>query len=216
MKESEITEKEIDKTREIYRPVAYRASILFFTIIDLAIVDPMYQYSLQWFANLFGQSIDNSQKTNESDQRIKFLNDHFTLNLYENVCRSLFEKHKLLFSYILTIKILFGYNEMDAEEWRYYLAGPTGEIEIAKNPTDWLGELEWAEVYKQLFCMTKLPCFKGFDSYFIQNNKAFQKIFDSTEPHNMPTPGDWNKKLNSFQKMIVLKSIRPDKMTLAV
>jgi len=42
MKESEITEKEIDKTREIYRPVAYRAAILFFTIIDLALVDPMY------------------------------------------------------------------------------------------------------------------------------------------------------------------------------
>jgi dynein heavy chain len=32
----------------------------------------------------------------------------------------------------------------------------------------------------------------------------------------MPTPGEWNKKLNTFQKMIVLKSIRPDKMTLAV
>lgn len=42
MKDSEITEKEIDKTREVYRPVAYRAAILFFTIIDLAIIDPMY------------------------------------------------------------------------------------------------------------------------------------------------------------------------------
>ena len=42
MKESEITEKMIDKTRETYRPVAYRASILFFTIIDLAAIDPMY------------------------------------------------------------------------------------------------------------------------------------------------------------------------------
>lgn len=67
MKESEITEKEIDKTREIYRPVAYRASILFFTIIDLAVIDPMYQYSLQWFANLFGQSVDNSSKSNEAE-----------------------------------------------------------------------------------------------------------------------------------------------------
>jgi dynein heavy chain len=46
MKESEITEKEIDKTREIFRPCAYRASVLFFTIIDLAVIDPMYQYSL--------------------------------------------------------------------------------------------------------------------------------------------------------------------------
>lgn len=42
MKESEITEKQIDETRETYRPVAYRASILFFTIIDLAFIDPMY------------------------------------------------------------------------------------------------------------------------------------------------------------------------------
>jgi len=40
--ESAVTEVEIDKTREIYRPVAYRASVLFFTIIDLAAIDPMY------------------------------------------------------------------------------------------------------------------------------------------------------------------------------
>ena len=64
--------------------------------------------------------------------------------------------------------------------------------------------------------MSKLPAFKGFDNYFIQNNKQFQKIFDHPEPHNQPVPGDWNKKLNSLQKMIILKSIRPDKMTLAV
>ena len=56
---------------------------------------------------------------------------------------------------------------MDPEEWRYYLTGPSAEVEIAKNPTDWLGELEWAEVYKQLYAMSQLPCFKGFDHYFI-------------------------------------------------
>jgi len=148
LKESEITEKVIDETRETFRPVAYRAQILFFTIIDLAVVSPMYQYSLQWFANLYGFSVDNSHKSNDPEVRIKNLNEHFTLNLYDNVCRSLFEKHKLLFSYILTVKILFGEGKMDHEEWRYYLAGPSGEIEIAKNPTDWLGPLEWQEVYK--------------------------------------------------------------------
>jgi len=42
LKESEIAEKEIDRTREVFRPVAYRASVLFFTIIDLAAIDPMY------------------------------------------------------------------------------------------------------------------------------------------------------------------------------
>lgn len=64
--------------------------------------------------------------------------------------------------------------------------------------------------------MSKIPAFKGFDNYFIQNNKQFQKIFDHLEPHNCPIPGEWDKKLNSLQKMIVLKAIRPDKLTLAV
>lgn len=74
--ESKITEVEIDKTREIYRPVAYRAAVLFFTIIDLSAIDPMYQYSLQWFSGLFGSSIDNSPKSkqNIAEERIEFLN----------------------------------------------------------------------------------------------------------------------------------------------
>ncbi len=38
-----MTEMQIDETRELYRPVALRASLLFFCISDLALVDPMYQ-----------------------------------------------------------------------------------------------------------------------------------------------------------------------------
>ncbi len=44
----------------------------------------------------------------------------------------------------------------------------------------------------------------------------FKKIFDSTEPQNEPLPGEWDTKLNTFQKLIVIKSIRSDKITLAV
>jgi len=128
--EAAITEKEIDKSRENFRPIAYRAQILFFTIVDLAVVDPMYQYSLQWFANLFSSSIENSQKNNDHLVRIVNLNNHFTLNLYENICRSLFERHKLLFSFSMTIKVLQADNKIDAAELRFFLAGPQGDIKI--------------------------------------------------------------------------------------
>lgn len=41
-------------------------------------------------------------------------------------------------------------------------------------------------------------------------------MFDSTAPQNAALPGDWEDKLDYFQKMIVIKSIRPDKVSLAV
>jgi dynein heavy chain len=128
-------------------------------------------------------------------------------------CRSLFEKHKLLFSFLLTTKILFGDNKIDPIEWRFFLAGPSGTIDVIPNPTDWLDDLEWSQVYKQLYVMSQLSKFKGIDTYFIEYHKKFKKIFDAPEAQEEPLPGEWDTKLNSFQKMIILKAIRPDKIS---
>jgi hypothetical protein len=60
--QAEATEREIDDTREQYRPVALRASLLFFAISELAAVEPMYQYSLGWFLSLFVRAIEEAPK----------------------------------------------------------------------------------------------------------------------------------------------------------
>lgn len=68
-------------------------------------------------------------------------------------------------------------------------------------------------MYKQLFVMAQLPAYKGIDKYVIEYHKKFKKIFDAPDAHTEPLPPEWNTKLNSFQKMILLKSIRPDKIS---
>jgi len=62
------------------------------------------------------------------------LGDFFTYLLYENICRSLFEAHKLLFSFIVAIKILQGDGAIDADEWRFFLSGSAGDKVDAPNP----------------------------------------------------------------------------------
>ncbi|KAL4440889.1 hypothetical protein ABPG74_009302 [Tetrahymena malaccensis] len=216
VKDSKKTEIEIDKAREGYRPVAFRTSILFFCILELATIDPMYQYSLQWFINLFEMGVENAEQSEELDQRLHNLNEYFTYSLYENVCRSLFEKHKLIFSFLLTQRILASKNEINLEEWQYLLSGPQGSIHVKQNPTNWIADSSWPDIYKQLYGMNKLPNFQGIEDHFMENPDSYKDMYDAQNPHEMELPGEWNTKLDEFEKIVFLKFIRSDKCIPAI
>lgn len=212
VKDSKVTEAQTDKSREEYRPVATRASILFFCIVDLSSIDPMYQYSLQWFTNLFQMAVGNAPTSNQLVQRLKNLNEYFTYSLYENICRSLFEKHKLLFSLILTVKILEGSKDMNLLEWRYFLAGYTGDAGVPPNATKWIDDNSWPNIWRQFHGMEQLDNMKGLEKHLMSKPDDFRKIYDAVEAHEEPLPEPFNSKLDPFEKLIVLKALRPDKL----
>merc|ERR1719310_1478313 len=94
----------------------------------------MYQYSMPWFTNLFIKAIDDSEKAEDLAERLGHLNDYFTYSLYQNICRSLFEAHKLLFSFLVCIKIMQGDALIDPDEWRFFLSATSGSRVEAANP----------------------------------------------------------------------------------
>merc|ERR1719440_2116731 len=129
MEEAKVTELEIDDVRRSYRDYAFRASLLFFCVTELLVIDPMYQFSLQWFQQLAIIGIDNAPSGGDGpDARLQNLITYFTYSIYQSVCRGLFEKHKLLFSFSLTLKIMEGEDRVDMAELRFLLTGPTGEV----------------------------------------------------------------------------------------
>ena len=60
---AEQTERDIDVTRSQYIPVAVNTQILFFCVSDLSNIDPMYQYSLEWFITIFLHGIASAEKS---------------------------------------------------------------------------------------------------------------------------------------------------------
>ncbi|KAI7794029.1 dynein axonemal heavy chain 12 [Triplophysa rosa] len=210
---AEKTEIEIAESREGYRPIATHSSILFFSIADLANIDPMYQYSLNWFVNLYVNSIQDSYKSKILEKRLKNLNSHFTYNLYCNVCRSLFEKDKLLFSFLLCCNLLLAKKEIKYSEFMFLLTGGVGLQTKVPNPDPtWLPDKSWDEICRA----SDLPALQGLKESFIKSPESFLAIYDSKEPYNTALPKPWCDQLNELQKIIIYRCLRPDKIEPAI
>ncbi|XP_037594046.1 dynein heavy chain 12, axonemal [Cebus imitator] len=210
---AEKTELKIAESREGYRPIAKHSSVLFFSIADLANIDPMYQYSLIWFVNLYINSIHDSNKSKILEKRLRYLNDHFTYNLYCNVCRSLFEKDKLLFSFLLCANLLLARKEIEYQELIFLLTGGVSLKSAEKNPDPtWLQEKSWEEICRA----SEFPAFRGLRQHFCEHICEWREIYDSKEPYNVKFPAPMDKNLNELQKIIILRCLRPDKITPAI
>ncbi|KAJ3389327.1 Dynein heavy chain 7, axonemal [Entophlyctis sp. JEL0112] len=211
---AEKTEIKIDEIRIGYKPIAIYSSILFFCVADLANIEPMYQYSLTWYINLFINSIETSEKSSDLETRLGILNKHFTESLYCNVCRSLFEKDKLVFSFMLCVSILKGKNEIDSDEYRFLVTGGVGigDINLSNPDPAWLTEKSWSDIC----LLSNLAGFQGFSTEFSDFVDEWRMLFESTDPHKVEFPGPWRTKLNGLQKLLVLRCLRPDKMCAAI
>jgi dynein heavy chain len=61
------TEAEINLSRETYRRVAAEGATLYFLLIQLWIVEHMYQYSLDSFTVFFFKAIDKTEKFEDDE-----------------------------------------------------------------------------------------------------------------------------------------------------
>lgn len=212
-KVAEETEKKIDTTRMGYRPIARHSAILFFSLTDLPNIDPMYQYSLTWFVNLFIMSIHDSNRSKILERRLRYLSDHFSFQLYDNVARSLLAKHKLVFSFLLCANLLLARGDLDQQEFMFFLTGGIGLENKRKNPApSWFMDKSWDELCR----LSDLKAYKKFREHFEKNSAKWKEYYDAKEPHKMDLPDSWQSQLNDFQRMIVMRIFRPDKIVLAI
>jgi dynein heavy chain len=146
MAEAEQTAILINKNRESYRSVAIRGSILYFVIADLALIDPMYNYSLEFFSKLFNRRLDKSEKSDKLEKRLDILINDITESFYTNICRGLFERDKLLYSFLNSSSILKRSNDITIDEWNFFLRGSSTDFSASVRDVDYISD----EVYKKL------------------------------------------------------------------
>jgi len=209
------TEIKIDEARVTYVPVAFKASVMFFCIQDLANIDPMYQYSLPFYVSLFLNSIERAEKASELDQRIENINDFFRLNLYRNICRSLFERHKLLFSFLLCARLFLADGMIDMANYRYLLTGGVSMEQPPECPAAWIPVRTWAEVFKLGKIADK---FQGIEQKFTEDLAIMKQAYDATDP--LAKLRELQPKtlegFDEFEELMFLRALRPDRLVPAI
>uniref|UniRef100_A0A8C5FLE3 Dynein, axonemal, heavy chain 6 n=1 Tax=Gadus morhua TaxID=8049 RepID=A0A8C5FLE3_GADMO len=222
LQEAEATEEMINAARERYRPVATRGSLMYFVIASLSEIDPMYQFSLKYFKQLFNGTIETSEPDSELERRLQTLLDQTLLASYSNVARGLFERHKTIYSFLLCLEIMRQRGEVSEAEWQHFLRGAPGCA--ARPDAPWLSDLQW-----QTCCglESTLPCFKGLGRSLTSSNICITlgnasinpeswEGYDSLEEGGPSQRSHWNEKLGDFQKLLLIKSFMEEKVVFAV
>ena len=103
--------------------MALRGSILYFVIVEMSMVNVMYQTSLKQFLELFDLSMARSPKSPITSKRINNIIDYLTLLVFQYTARGLYEMDKFLFTILMTLKIEMTAGRVRGEEFSVFIKG---------------------------------------------------------------------------------------------
>ncbi|ORY39399.1 hypothetical protein BCR33DRAFT_720231 [Rhizoclosmatium globosum] len=193
------TEKKINETRELYRPVAARSSLLYFLLNDLWQIHPMYQYSLNAYKVVFQNAINRADASEDIKERVNLLIDSITHMVFIYTTRGLFERDKLIFLAQMTFQILGAQDDMDPVEKDFLLKGP--RVPNINSPFEWLGAPNW----QMIKALSNLEQFRTLSSDIEGSSKQWKKYCENECPESEKLPQEWKN-----------KCLRPDRMSYAV
>merc|ERR1711871_180416 len=87
LKEAGETKENIAQKRETYRDVATRGSILYFAIVEMSLVNTMYQTSLFQFLQIFMESMNKAERANLASKRVQNIIETMTYMVYRYINR---------------------------------------------------------------------------------------------------------------------------------
>ncbi|ETN61879.1 dynein heavy chain 10, axonemal [Anopheles darlingi] len=194
---AEQTAREIDLLRNGYRLAAQRGAILYFVLSDMATVSAMYQYSLSSYLEVFAYSLRKAVPDNVLSKRLDNIINTLTRNVYEYGCIGIFERHKLLFSFQITIKLEQSRGKLSQAEIDFFIKGKVSlERSGQPCPVTWIGEKGWQDIVllSELFP----DKFGTLPRHIEQNIYEWSSWYDLEDSEGYEYPGGFEERMTPY------------------
>ncbi|XP_011706108.1 PREDICTED: dynein heavy chain 7, axonemal-like [Wasmannia auropunctata] len=209
--------EDINRFRDAYLQFADHCAGLFCTLTTLSNLNYMYRFSFSWFIQLYITSIETSSRSVVLEKRLQFLKTSFTRNLHSSVCRSLFEKHKLLYSFLLCVKVLIDAQQTTQKEVEYFVSSDSRDcdavVDFLDPMPDWLPMNKWRQICR---LSSAVPNLRELANDFRANSVTWQKYCNAIPFQSHPIPSPWADSLTRFQKLMLIKIVRYDKIVVEI
>ena len=216
LEEAKKNEISINESRNQYMPVATTGATLFFAIAGLSYVSEMYEYSLVAYTEVFRKAISEAKKDSIPQNRILNMKKEVQKLVYNYVTSGIFETHKLMFSFHMTTSLLFQDDELSRSEFDFFVKGNTSIDEnIPQKPESllWITDNGW----KDAQALVGLgQTWTSFVDDLTNDSFVWKDWYDDDKPEAKPLPGDYATKLNSFQKLMIIRILRSDRVVYAI
>ncbi|OAF69622.1 hypothetical protein A3Q56_02624 [Intoshia linei] len=203
------TEIRINSAREEFRSVATRGSILYFFIVEIGMINNMYQTSLKQFLGIFNISIAISTKSPVNSKRIANIIETLTYESWRYLVRSLFEKDKFLSTVLITFKLEMKKGLVSSKEFSIFIKGGAALDlnSVEAKPKKWISDVVWLNLVE----LSSLPTFTQILSQVTNDDKSWKDWFDSDAPESTVLPDGYDNHLSLFHKLLLVRCWCPDR-----
>ncbi|OQS05067.1 dynein heavy chain, outer arm [Thraustotheca clavata] len=212
----------IDEKREQYRPVATRGSVLYFSLVDLSLVNSMYQTSLDQFLTLFKKAMEVAERATLTSKRVAHIVETMTYLVYRFINRGIYEKDKLAFVLMITFKVFVTAEIMDPGDISLFIkAGANRNAQGEKpKPYNWMSQAAWLNI---LQLSQEKAVFKNLPVDIERSENAWRRWYEDNAPEMAIVPEYENVMFHPssadctthFLRLLLIRCLREDRTILA-
>ncbi|KAJ1634337.1 dynein heavy chain and region D6 of dynein motor-domain-containing protein [Pavlovales sp. CCMP2436] len=145
------------------------------------------------------------------EARMNFLVDNITFKVFDATRRGLLERHKLILATQLLLKVMAKAGELDSAESEYLTSGRSSMSppQMTAKVQEFLTAKQWANAC----ALKEVDAFKNLCEDLELGTDAWSEWLEFERPETENLPGEWEKRCTPFQKLLVLRALRTDRVT---